>query len=94
VLVVVGELDMATVPALDDHVSRVLLVDCPPRIALELSGVRFCDSSGVNAFVRGWKRAMALGGEFVLVSPVQRVADYLRTTGVDRGITVAAAVPE
>lgn len=85
VLVVVGELDMATAPALNDHLSLTLVVDCPPRVALELSGVRFCDSSGVNAFVRGWKRASALDGELVLVAPPPRVADYLKMTGVRPG---------
>lgn len=91
---VVGELDPATAPALDDHLSRALLVDRPPRIALELSRVRFCDSSGLNALVRGWKRATAVGGELILLNPAPRVADYLRTTGVDQCITVTTAVPE
>ncbi|MER7547270.1 STAS domain-containing protein [Spirillospora sp. NPDC127506] len=58
-----GELDMATVPALDDHVSRAWSADRPPRLALELSGVRFCDSSGINAFVRGWKTRQSPGRE-------------------------------
>ncbi|MER7547274.1 STAS domain-containing protein [Spirillospora sp. NPDC127506] len=62
-LVVAGELDTATVPALDYHVPRALSADSPPRVALELSGVRFCDSSGINAFVRGWKRARAARAE-------------------------------
>jgi anti-sigma B factor antagonist len=94
VLVLVGELDMATAPALDDHLFRALLLDCPPRIVVELSGVRFCDSSGAGALVRGWKRATALGGELVLLCPARRVADYLQMIGVDQGITVASAVPE
>jgi anti-sigma B factor antagonist len=93
-LVVAGELDTATVPALDYHVPRALSADSPPRVALELSGVRFCDSSGINAFVRGWKRARDAGGELVLLRPEPRVADYLQTTAVDRAITIAAAVSE
>jgi anti-sigma B factor antagonist len=63
-----GELDVVTVPALLDQVGLLIGQKTPPRIALELSQVSFCDSSGINAFIRLWKRAGAVGGELVLLA--------------------------
>lgn len=94
VLAVAGELDVATAPVLNDHLSRALVADNPPRIALELSGVRHCDSSGINAFVYGWKRARALNGELILVAPAPQVAEYLQRTGLDQAVTITTALPE
>ncbi|MFB4314850.1 STAS domain-containing protein [Actinomadura sp. 21ATH] len=64
-----------------------------PRIALELAELVFCDSSGLNALVRLWKRAAAADGELVLVAPQARVTAALRRTGLDRFLRVCAAVP-
>ncbi|HLN66536.1 MAG TPA: STAS domain-containing protein [Streptosporangiaceae bacterium] len=50
----------------------------------DLSKTTFCDSAGVSALVRSFRRAEASGGRMHLVvstSPVQRV---LALTGVDR----------
>ncbi|MFG2085293.1 MULTISPECIES: STAS domain-containing protein [unclassified Spirillospora] len=52
----------ATAPALLDQVGVLIAQDTPPHVALEVSQVDFCDSSGINAFVRLWKRAAADGG--------------------------------
>lgn len=64
------------------------------QMALELSGLTLCDSSGLNAFARGWRRAKTIGGEFVLLGPSPKLADYLRITGMDQRITAAATLPE
>ncbi|MGI5330940.1 STAS domain-containing protein [Actinomadura nitritigenes] len=94
VLVLSGELDLATAPQLLGHIAGILQAGPPARMALELSGLTFCDSSGLNAFVRIWKRTIAIGGEFVLLSPPPKVARYLQTTGMYQQITVVAALPE
>lgn len=83
-----GELDVATAPALLDQIGRVCAVRGLRRIALELSQVDFCDSSGLNAFIRLWKRAKAVGGELVLVRPGPRVAELLARTGVDGHVRI------
>ncbi|MBO2458099.1 STAS domain-containing protein [Actinomadura sp. LCR2-06] len=93
-LVLRGELGVATAPDLLDYIARTLWAAPPVRTALELSGLTFCDSSGLNAFVCGWKQATATGGQFVLLCPPPKVADHLRNTGADRRITIAATLPE
>lgn len=72
VLALAGELDLATAPQLLIHIAGAPRAGLPARMALELSGLTFCDSSGLNIFVRGRKRITALGGEFVLLSPSLR----------------------
>ncbi|MDL4818538.1 STAS domain-containing protein [Actinomadura opuntiae] len=88
-----GELDVATAPAVIDQVSRLLTMVSPPRIALDLTQVTFCDSSGLNAFVRLWKRAAAAGGELVLLRPRLRVAELLTRTRVDGHVRVCEELP-
>ncbi|MFC6879471.1 STAS domain-containing protein [Actinomadura yumaensis] len=66
--------------------------DGGPRVALELSQVAFCDSSGLNAFLRLWKRAKVVGGELVLVDPGPRLAELLIRTGVDAHVRVVDAL--
>ncbi|MFF0526709.1 STAS domain-containing protein [Actinomadura nitritigenes] len=64
-----GELDLSTAPALTDEISSLIELQHPPYIALELSGLDFCDSSGLNAFIRLWKRINAAGGQLALLRP-------------------------
>ncbi|MFC6929017.1 STAS domain-containing protein [Actinomadura yumaensis] len=59
---------------------------------MELSQVAFCDSSGLNAFLRLWKRAKVVGGELVLVDPGPRLAELLIRTGVDAHVRVVDAL--
>jgi anti-sigma B factor antagonist len=48
---VVGELDIATAPALDLELAAVA-IDRDERVLIDLDGVRFIDSSGISAVVR------------------------------------------
>ncbi|MEV0668509.1 STAS domain-containing protein [Actinomadura luteofluorescens] len=93
VLVVSGDLDVATAPRLVDYLAGASWADPPPRIALELSGLRFCDAAGLRAFVDGWERAASLGGSLVLVAPPPRVVKFLGIFRADH-ITIADAVTD
>ncbi|TDC88176.1 STAS domain-containing protein [Actinomadura sp. 7K507] len=88
-----GELDWATVSTLLERVGPLIAQEVPPQIALDLSGVTFSDSSGINAFIRLWKHASAAGGELVLLRPRPRMAELLTRTGVDRHILVLTMLP-
>ncbi|WP_433464020.1 STAS domain-containing protein [Spirillospora sp. CA-128828] len=88
-----GELDRFTAPALLGPVVTLIAQEVPPLIALELSQVSFCDSVGLNSFVRLWKRAASAGGELLLLRPQQRLADSLTRTGIDRHVRVRDSLP-
>ncbi|KAB2349713.1 hypothetical protein [Actinomadura rudentiformis] len=63
-LVLRGELDMATVPVLHPHLDDTLHAAAqqaaPPRIALN---PLLCDSSGLNLPIRAWKQITAKGAD-------------------------------
>ena len=56
VVVVRGEVDMATAPALETELEDAI-GKRPESLIVDLSGVTFLDSSGCNALVRGKRRA-------------------------------------
>jgi anti-sigma B factor antagonist len=60
-----GELDAATAPLLLDA-ADLLAVDHPEPVVVDLSAVRFVDSSGLGAIVRLRKRLLAGGGDLVV----------------------------
>jgi ABC-type transporter Mla MlaB component len=52
------------------------------RIAIDLSGVTFLDSSGLTLFVRAHKRATRNGGRLVLRSPQAQARKVFDLTGL------------
>ncbi len=72
-----GELDLATAPELSDLTTR-LLEQGDARLVYDLSGLTFCDSTGLTVFVRAKNRVDELGGRLSLAAPspiVHRVLD-------------------
>ena len=68
VLVVTGELDIATAPQLADEVGTAL-GDEPPLLALDLTGTTFLDSSGARQIARCAKAAGRAGAVLQVVCP-------------------------
>ncbi|MFG2006797.1 anti-sigma factor antagonist [Spirillospora sp. NPDC048911] len=97
VLTLRGELDIATVPVLHEHVDDAIRAaaerDLPPQVALDLIALVFCDSSGLNLLIRAWKQITASGGRILLLQPRRRLRETLACAGLDRYLTIAATVP-
>jgi len=86
VLAVSGELDLATAPSLRERV-REITPGGPLKVALDLTGVGFVDSSGLGAIVACLKHVRELGGDLVLVAPdASPVAKLLSLTGLEPSI--------
>lgn len=68
-----GELDMATVPILNNQLTA-LEQDDSEAIVLDLRDLRFIDSSGLHALLRAHERFETTGHRFLLVgaSPIAR----------------------
>ena len=97
VLTVRGHLDLDSAAVLTTTLDRVL--DRPqPRIVVDLSGVEFCDSTGLSAFVVGHRRAGNAGGWVRLAAPSAWLRRLLDTVGLTPRIpcypTVAAALAD
>lgn len=78
-LVVTGELDVASGPALEHEVARVLDGQ-GGDFRLDLSALTFMDSTGARSLVRVHRRLESIGRRLVVVSltpPVRRVIELL-----------------
>lgn len=93
VLLLAGELDVASAPALRRHLVEVL-ADGPVDLVADLSGVSFIDSSGLGILVGGVRRTRARGGDLVLCGLEGNVRDVVELTGLDRAFTVRATLEE
>jgi anti-sigma B factor antagonist len=85
-----GELDLHTSPQLREHV--LALVDDPPvRIALDLSGVGFMDSSSLGTLVTCLKRVRERDGRLVLVGVSGSPMKVFALTGLDRVFDIVSS---
>ena len=81
-----GDLDIATAPELRECLVRV--IDEGARIVIDLEAVDFLDSAGLGILVGGLKRARTRGGELELVCSSHDVLKPLEITGLDRVFTI------
>ncbi len=76
-----GELDMATAPQLQARIDE-LIASGRCRILLDLARLDFCDSAGLNTFIRGDRRCARDGGWLRLTGSRGHVARVLELTGI------------
>jgi anti-sigma B factor antagonist len=86
-----GEIDISTISSVRLVVQELLETDIE-SIVLDLSDVRFMDSSGIGILVAAHRRAQARGTALTLRHPTPIVAKVLALTHVDQLVTVERAV--
>ncbi|MFD9433414.1 STAS domain-containing protein [Streptomyces sp. NPDC060002] len=91
-LTVAGELDLNTADILHRTVEDVLH-DHRTAI-LDLTGVTFCDSSGLNALLRLRRHTQETGGGLVLAAPPSQMLRLLTVTGAGAILTVYGSLAE
>ncbi len=84
VLCVVGDLDLATMPALRQGYDRLESTS----VAIDLSGVDHVDPVTLGVLHVGVLRAKRTGGRFAVVCPSGPARDLLAESGVDAVVTV------
>jgi len=77
----IGELDLATAPRLDEELAG-LAVGGAPHVTLDLAELVFIDSTGLSALVSGLERLRDMGGSLVLRSPNASTMKVLEITGL------------
>jgi anti-anti-sigma factor len=87
-----GDLDIACVPVLRERLLGVLGPHAS-RVVIDLSGVTFCDASGLAVLVGVDRRARLLDGVLRLVAPAPPVTKVLRLTGLDLHFQIFDTVP-
>jgi anti-anti-sigma factor len=88
-----GEMDYATEPVITPQFKE-LIAQGGRFIVLDLSGVSFCDSAGLNVLIGGWKQAEVSGVVLVLAGVPEWLRRILRMTGLDQVLRVYETVTD
>jgi anti-sigma B factor antagonist len=86
-LVVTGELDMATVPAFEEHLRDVEEAGANPLV-IDLRGLGFLDSAGIAALMRAHERARAGGRRIAVINGTGQAHRLFQITDADQTIEV------
>jgi anti-sigma B factor antagonist len=92
VVMLSGDLDLATAPELRNALQEALTER--PNLVLDMSDLRFLDSTGIGVLVRIHKRASAVGGALVFAEVPNNVVKILEVTCLDRIFPVYPTVEE
>ena len=88
IVIVAGEIDLYTAPRLHRELVDVLADDRPARVIVDMSGVVFCDSTGMNVLLAAQRLAREHGGNIELSGPRPAVRKILQVTGLESVFTV------
>ncbi len=87
ILSVSGEIDLYTAPTLQSELMSALSPG-QVRLIVDMSGVDFCDSTGINILLAAHRHARERGGELQLASPGSATRKVLQVTGLESVFTV------
>jgi anti-sigma B factor antagonist len=86
ILAVLGEVDIASSPALRRRLGQLLAAD--QHLIVDLCGVEFMDSTGLGVLVGGRNKAMQVGASFSLVCDQLKVLNLFKITGLADVFTI------
>ncbi|WP_250291717.1 STAS domain-containing protein [Streptomyces atroolivaceus] len=82
VIALSGEFDITTAPAVRSRALDLIAAGHPDLVA-DLTGVTFCDSSGLGALIGIWRCAKDADGSLTLAAIPERLGRLLSVTGMD-----------
>ncbi|MDT0328155.1 STAS domain-containing protein [Nocardiopsis lambiniae] len=95
IVAIQGELDIATTNDLQEHI-RSAIDTHGPWLILDMSGLDFMDSSGLNVIINAYRTVREREGALALAALNERVTKVVRLVGLHRQVpvhqTVATAV--
>ncbi|MEU8118338.1 STAS domain-containing protein [Spirillospora sp. NPDC049024] len=91
VIAITGDLDISSVPALRGRLD-VALRDAGAHVVIDLSGVTFCDASGLALLTGARRSAEPAGTAIVLAGPRPHMVRLLRVSGLSRVFAVHPSV--
>ncbi|MFI9243830.1 STAS domain-containing protein [Streptomyces sp. NPDC053086] len=93
VLRLAGELDHYTGPSLRQAVEDVLRSPGAGVVA-DLSGLEYCDSTGMTVIITAYHRALAAGSSFSVAGLSPAMVQLFRVAGLDQLFTLHSSVQE
>ena len=91
---VYGEIDHHSVRDIRTKVDVAVCSARPERIALDLSGVSFMDSSGLGLIMGRYALASEIGAEIFVLKPTDAVARIILMAGLDKIIPIKRSLDE
>ena len=88
-----GELDLSSASDLRERLLDIVSQQTASLI-LDLSGLRFMDSTGISVLMATERRANLLGGSLSLVNPQKVVARVLQVTSLDKHFAIFPTVAD
>ena len=76
-----GELELATVPALQEALAQALSGDCA-RVVVDVRRLAFLDSAGINALVQAHQRCLGAERKLSLIVAPGHVQRVLEVSGI------------
>lgn len=89
VVVLIGSVDLSTVPPLHNALTRAVVEHPGERVAVDLDGVDTLDDTGLGVLLGAAGRARRTGGDLLIVCTNPVLLDRFRLTGLDRAVTIA-----
>jgi anti-sigma B factor antagonist len=89
-VIAAGEIDLYTAPKLQTSLAAIIDSAGPAaRVVVDMSGVEFCDSTGMNVLLSCLRQVRERGGELELAAPRPAIKKILQVTGLDAVFTVS-----
>lgn len=85
-LALIGELDLATIPHLDQELDNAEAWGKP--VILDLRRLEFVDSSGLHAILRVDRRLQETGGTLTIIRGPRPVERLFKLTGLDSRLNI------
>jgi anti-sigma B factor antagonist len=82
VLHVAGDLDHHTAPRLREALEKVS--SAGQSVVLDLSGLTYCDSTGITVFINAYKRAKPAGGRVLIAGLNPDLVEVFTIIGLDQ----------
>ena len=92
VVVVAGEVDLATAPRLKDVLVRA--IEQAKTVIVDLSAATYMDSTGLGVLIGSLKHARELGGDVKLAGLLPRVRRVFSITKIDKVFDIYPSVEE
>jgi anti-anti-sigma factor len=77
-----GELDLSSALVFEEEMRRIETETKPPLIVLDLSGLKFMDSTGLRLILSAHARAINHGRKLAIVEGGEAIRRIFRLTGV------------
>lgn len=90
---VTGEIDVYTAPVLREELASLIDTE-HTDILVNLTGVRFMDSTGLGVLVGALKKVRTVGGDLQLVIDQEKILKVFRITALTQVFTIHASVDE